>query len=170
MIKKVMEDAINAQVARELYSSNLYLSMAGFYHSLNLTGFANWMRVQAQEEMAHAIKLFDYLLDRGGHAIINEIPAPPSVWDNPLAAFETAYEHEQMVTSWINNLADLAVKEGDHATHILLNWFITEQVEEEASTGEKVERIRMVEGSKAGLFMIDNELKTRIYTPPPPNK
>lgn len=169
MIKQTVQDAINKQITREMYSSNLYLAMAGYYKSINLNGFANWMRVQAQEEMMHALKFFDYVLERGGEVKIGEIPAPPSKWDSPLAAFEDAYKHEQLVTSWINELADLAIKESDHATGILLQWFINEQVEEESSASEIVERLRMAGDSKGGLFMLDSEMKTRQFVPPPAN-
>jgi len=169
MIKKAVQDAINQQITREMYSSNLYLAMAGYYKSINLNGFANWMRVQAQEEMMHALKFFDYVLDRGGEVKIGEIQAPPSKWDSPLSAFEDAYKHEQLVSAWINDLADLAIKESDHATGILLQWFINEQVEEEASASEIVERLRMAGDSKSGLFMLDSEMKTRKFIPPPTN-
>ncbi len=165
MIKKVIQDAINKQLSREMYSSNLYLSMAAYYHSINLNGFANWMRIQAQEEMMHALKFFDYLLDRGGHVQLEPLDAPPSNWDSPLAAFDHALKHEQNVTQWINELADLAVKEGDHATNILLQWFITEQVEEESTTSEIVERLKMAGDSKGSLFIMDNELKQRQLSP-----
>ena len=167
MIQKVLEDAINQQIAREMYSSNLYLSMAGSFHSINLNGFANWMRVQAQEEMAHALKFFDYLLDRGGNVRIGEIAAPENIWKNPLDGFQASYEHEQKVTQWINEIADLAVKEGDHATQVLLQWFITEQVEEEATVSDIVARLRLAGDSSGSLFMLDNELKTRVFVPPP---
>ncbi len=166
MIKKVIEDALNQQLTREMYSSNLYLSMAGFYHSINLSGFANWMRVQAQEEMFHALKLFDYILDRGGKAKIGEISAPPSNWQTPLEAFEASYNHEQLVTGWINELADLAIKEGDHATHILMQWYITEQVEEEATVSDIVARLKLAGDNPSSLFLIDNELKSRTFNPP----
>ncbi len=161
MIREVMQNAINEQITKEIYSSNLYLAMAGYYHSINLNGFANWMRIQAQEEMEHALKFFDYLLDRGGKAVIGQIPAPPAEWIGPLEAFEKAYEHEQYVTDSINKLADLSIKEGDHATNVLLQWFINEQVEEEATASEIVERLKMVGEDKGGLFMMDNELKGR---------
>ncbi len=165
MIKKVVQDAINTQMLREMYSSNLYLAMAAYYHSINLNGFANWMRVQAQEEMDHALKFFDYVLERGGNVKIGQVDSVPDSWDTPLAAFEAALKHEENVTEWINQLADLVMKERDHATSILLQWFITEQVEEEATTGEIVDRIKLAGDSSSGLFLLDNELKARAYTP-----
>lgn len=169
MIKKVVQDALNTQIAKEMYSSNLYLAIAVYFHTINLNGFANWMRVQAQEEMAHALKLFDYLLDRGGEVKLSAIDAPPDKWDSPIAGFEASYAHEQKVTEWINNLADLAIKEGDHATHIMLQWFITEQVEEEKTVSEIVDRLKLAGDSRGSLFMLDNELKTRKFVPPPKN-
>lgn len=161
MIKKVCQEAINKQITKEMFSSNLYLAMAGYFHSINLNGFAHWMRLQAQEEMSHALKFFDYLLDRGGHVQIGIVEAPPSHWESPLTAFEAALKHEEFITESINQLADLAIRESDHATNILLQWFITEQVEEEATASEIVERLRMAGDSSGGLFMLDNELKQR---------
>jgi len=166
MIKKAVQDAINEQITKEFYSSYLYLSMAAYYHELNLDGFANWMHVQVQEENFHAMKFFDYLLSRDGEIKLNSIDAPPQKWSSPLEAFEEAYKHEQKVTASINNLADVALKEGDHATTILLQWFITEQVEEESNVKRVVELLKMTGGTGPGLFMIDNELKTRVFTPP----
>lgn len=164
MIKEIMQEAINEQIIKELYSSNLYLSMAAYYHSLNLNGFANWMRVQAQEENAHAMKFFNYLLERGGSPRIGAIPAPPHKWEGVLQGFETALDHERIVTQSINALADLAIKEGDHATHILLQWFITEQVEEESTACEMVDRIKLAGDSPGGLFFLDSEVKQRKFT------
>ncbi len=161
MIKKVMQDAINKQIAKEMFSSNLYLSIAAYFHSINLNGFAHWMRLQAQEEMTHALKFFDYLLDRGGNVQIGSMDAPASKWKSPLDGFEASYNHEQSITQSINELADLAAKEGDHATTILLQWFITEQVEEEATVSEIVDRIKLAGDSAGGLFFLDNELKQR---------
>ena len=161
MIKKTIEKAINEQIVREMYSSNLYLSMSAYYASINLNGFANWMHLQAEEEMMHALKFFDYLIDRGGKVIIGAIAAPQTEWESPLAAFEDALKHEQLVTGWINDLADLAFSEKDHATSSMLQWFIDEQVEEEASTGDIVERLKLIGDSKGALFFLDNELKSR---------
>jgi ferritin len=160
-MKKEMQDAINKQIVREMYSSNLYLSMAAYYSAMNLNGFANWMRVQAEEEMEHAMKFFDYLEDRGGKPVIGAIDAPTTDWDSALAAFENALEHEKLVTGHINDLMDLSIELKDHATTSLLQWFIDEQVEEEATTGEIVDRLKMISDSKGALFFLDNELKSR---------
>lgn len=169
MINKKVEEAINNQIVREIYSSNLYLQMAAYFSKLNLKGFANWMRVQTQEEMAHALKLYDYLLERGGNIILDKIDAPPFDWNSPLDVFEASYKHEIQVTKWINEIADVALETKDHATSIFMQWFITEQVEEEANVSEIVDRLKLISDSKSGLFMIDNELKLRVFVPPPAN-
>jgi ferritin len=169
MIKKTVEDAINKQIKREFYSANLYLSMAAYFHSLNLNGFANWMRVQYQEENAHALKFFDYLISRNGEPQIGIIEQPPIKWDSPVDAFENALKHEQQVTQWINELADIALNEHDHASNIFFQWFITEQIEEESNATDITERLKLTGDSKGGLFMIDNELKARVFVPPPAN-
>src|SRR3989339_350152 len=163
MIKKKIQEAINEQITREIYSSLLYLAMAGYYTRMNLTGFANWMRVQAKEEMDHAMKMFDFVLDRGGETKIGKIEAPKSSWKSPLDAFEASYKHEQYVTENINIIADLAISEKDHATNNLMQWFINEQVEEEAQVDEIVNKIKMMEGFPGGLIMLDAELKLRVY-------
>jgi ferritin len=169
MIKKSVEKALNEQITREIYSSLLYLSMAGYYTNKNLSGFANWMFIQAKEEMDHAMKFFNYLLERGGETKIGAIESPKSSWKTPLEAFEAALKHEQYISASINNLADIAIKEKDHATNNLVQWFITEQVEEEANVDEIVNKLKMMEGFAGGLIMMDAELKTRVYTPPPTN-
>lgn len=168
MIKKTIEDAINQQIVREMYSSNLYLSMSAYFSSINLKGFANWMHVQAEEEMMHALKFFDYILDRGGKVVVGAIAQPKIEWSSPLEAFSDAIHHEELVTSWINELADLAFAEKDHATTSMLQWFIDEQVEEEATTGEIVERLKLIGDDKGGLFFMDNELKQRSAAPKAP--
>ena len=165
MFTKKMEEAINQQIVREMYSSNLYLAMASYFHSHNLNGFANWMRVQAQEETMHATKFFDYIISRSGKAKIGKIEGTPCEWESPLKAFEDAFEHEKFSTQSINDLADVALEEKDHATMNMLNWFIDEQVEEEANTSEIVDRLKLIADSKSGLFMMDNELKTRQLSP-----
>ncbi|MFA6569906.1 MAG: ferritin [Bacteroidota bacterium] len=166
MIKKTVQDAINSQIVKEIYSANLYLAMAAYFHSINLNGFANWMRVQAQEENFHAMKFFDYLLERSGDAKIGSIAEPPAKWDSPLKAFEEVLKHEEGVTASINALADVAMKESDHASSIMLQWFISEQVEEESTASDIVARLRLAGDSKGGLFLMDNELKTRVFIPP----
>lgn len=164
MMKDVIQDALNAQINREMYSSNLYLAMSAYYASINLNGFAHWMRIQAQEEMDHAMKFFDYMIDRGANVVIDKIDAPKLKWDSPLDAFEASFKHEQFISENINKLADIAIKENDYATNNLIQWFVNEQVEEEANVDEIVSRMKMLGGFEGGLFMMDNELKQRVFT------
>jgi len=166
MISKKMEEALNAQVNAELYSAYLYLSMESYFKSLNLNGFANWMRVQTQEEVSHAMKIYDFINERGGRALLKGIDGPPTEWNSPLAVFEAAYAHEQKVTGLINDLVDLAIKERDHATNSFLQWFVNEQVEEEASADAIVQQLKMMEKAPGGMFMLDRELGQRVFTPP----
>ena len=166
MIDERMQDAINKQLNAELYSSYLYLSMSAYFQSVNLGGFANWMRVQAKEELAHAMKFYDYVNERGGRVILHPVEEPPSEWDSPLATFEHVYRHEQKVTGLINKLVDLAVKARDHATNNFLQWFVSEQVEEEASADEVVQKLKLVGDDPSGLFMIDRELAQRVFVAP----
>jgi ferritin len=166
MISKEIEEALNAQVNAEMYSAYLYLSMESYFKSLNLNGFANWMRVQTQEEMMHAMKIYDFINERGGRVLLKTIEGPPTKWGTPLAVFEAVLKHEQKVTSLINDLVDLAIKEKDHATNSFLQWFVNEQVEEEASAEEKVQQLKMMENAPGGMFMLDRELGQRVFTPP----
>jgi ferritin len=164
-----MQDALNGQCNAELYSSYLYLSMSGYFQNINLGGFATWMRVQAQEELVHAVKFYDFVHERGGRVLLRPIEGPPTEWDSPLAAFEAAYAHEQKVTGLINDLVELALEERDHATNIFLQWFVTEQVEEEDSANEVVQKIKLMGDARGGLFMLDRELGQRTFTPPAPS-
>lgn len=165
MIKKNIQKALNKQINAELYSAYLYLSMSAYFQSVNLAGFANWMRVQALEEMTHADKFYNFIVERGGRIELEAIEAPPKEWASPLAVFENAYKHEQKVTSMINDLVDLAIKEKDHASNIFLQWFVTEQVEEEASADEVVQKLKLAGDKGSGLFMLDGELSKRVFTP-----
>lgn len=160
-ISKKMETAINRQVNAEFYSAYLYLSMAAYFEQASLRGAAAWMRVQAQEELGHGMRLFNYVLERGGSADLKPIEKPPAKWKSPLGAFEASLEHEQKVTKMIDSLCNLAKSEKDHATEIALQWFVTEQIEEEASVGEIVEKLKLVGSKGNGLFMIDKELGKR---------
>ena len=168
MIGKKLEKAINEQINAELYSSYLYLSMSAYYLTLNLPGFANWMRVQAQEELMHAMKFYDYVNSRGGAVGLKPIDGPPITWDSPTEPFADAYKHEQKVTSLINNLVNLAFDERDHATRMMLDWFVNEQVEEEANADAILRQLKLIGGEGNGLFMIDRELATRVFVPPAP--
>jgi len=156
-----MQEALNRHANAEFYSSYLYLSMSAYFQSINLTGFAHWMRVQAREELAHAMKFYDHVIGRGGRVSLQAVEAPTSQWDSPLAAFEDAYRHEQKVTGLINQLVDEAVQTKDHATNAFLQWFVSEQVEEEASVDAIVQRLKLVGGAPGGLFMIDHHLGER---------
>lgn len=167
MIKEKIQKALNQQLNAELFSSYLYLSMAAYFESINLKGFANWMRVQTQEELVHAMKFYNFIIERGGKAVLKAIEGPPTQWKSPLAVFEHAYKHEQKVTGLINNLVDLSIAEQDHATNNFLQWFVAEQVEEEASADEVVQKIKLMGDASGGLFMLDQELAQRVFTPPP---
>ncbi len=166
MIKEKIQKALNQQLNWELYSSYLYLSMSAYFHSTNLNGFAGWMRVQAQEELIHVMKFYDQLIQREGRVTLYAVEEPPSEWQTPLKAFEHAYNHEQKVTGFINNLVNLSIAEQDHTTNNFLQWFVAEQVEEEASVGEVRQKLRLIDDNSSGLFMLDNELGTRVFTPP----
>ena len=162
MLSNKLEDALNGQSNAEFYSAYLYLAMSAYFQSVNLSGFAHWMRLQAQEELEHAMKFYDYVHERGGRVVLHPVEDPPSKWESPLAAFEQAYRHEQKVTGLINDLYELAEKERDHATKIFLQWFITEQVEEEASASEVVEKLKLLgEDTASGLYILDRELAQR---------
>jgi ferritin len=166
MLTERMQDALNGQINAELYSAYLYLSMAAYYESLDLRGFANWMRVQVQEELTHAAKIFDYVNEREGRVTLHPVEGPPSEWDSPRAPFEDAYRHEQKVTDMINRLVDIAKEERDHATDNFLQWFVAEQVEEVASVNEVVQRLKLGGDSGYGLLMIDRELAQRVFVSP----
>ena len=165
-MKKKMEKAFNKQVNAELYSSYLYLSMESYFQSVSLTGFAKWMRGQVQEEMFHGIKIYDYIHERGGRAQFDAIQKPEAEWESPLVAFEHILAHEQKVTELINDLIDTALEARDHAAKAFLDWFIIEQVEEEATVGEIVDRLRLIGGDTSGLFLMDSELSKRVFTMP----
>ncbi len=166
MLKKKMLKALNDQITAEMFSSYLYLSMEAYFQSLSLTGFAGWMRAQVQEELMHGMKFYDFINERGGKVTLEAIDKPESSWASPFAAFEAILAHEQHVTSLINDLVDLAISEKDHATNIFLQWFVSEQVEEEASASEVVEKLKLVKDNPSGLFMMDAELGKRVFTPP----
>jgi ferritin len=166
-MKKEMEKAFNKQVNAELYSSYLYLAMESYFQSISLSGFASWMRVQVQEEMFHGIKIYDYIHERGGKARLEAIAKPEEKWETPLAAFEHVLAHEQHVTGLINNLIDVAIDVRDHAAKAFLDWFITEQVEEESTAGQIVDRLRLIGQDSSGLFLLDTELAKRVFVVPP---
>ncbi len=168
MLKKSMEKALNQQINAELSSAYLYLSMSAHFQAMNLKGFANWMRVQAMEEFTHADRLSAYVLDRGGRVQLMAIDSPPLTWESALAVFQDTYRHEQKVTSLINDLVDLAIKEKDHATNNFLQWFVNEQVEEEANAEALVQQLKLTGDAGPGLLMLDRELAQRAFIPPAP--
>ncbi len=165
MLNPKIEDAFNGQLNAELYSSYLYLSMSAYFESQNLAGMANWMRVQAQEELGHAMKFFDFINERGGRVTLTQLEAPKTQWAYPLDAFQDAYEHECKVTGLINGLVDLAIGEKDHAANTFLQWFVTEQVEEESSVQTVVDKLKMIGDSGGAVFMLDGELGQRTLPP-----
>ena len=161
MINKKIEKAINDQINAELYSSYLYLSMAAYFESINFSGFAQWMHVQAKEETNHAMKFFGYVFEKGGRVTLKAIDGPPTEWKSPLDAFENVLNHEIKVTGLINKLVELARAEKDIATENFLMWFIAEQVEEEASADHIVQMLKKIKDAPQGLFMLDRELGKR---------
>jgi ferritin len=161
MLTEKMQKALNGQLNAELYSSYLYLSMHAYFKAVNLDGFATWMYYQAQEELEHSMKFYDFVIQRGGKVVLAQIEAPPSEWDSPLAVFEATLAHEQKVTGLINDLVEIALEEHDHATNIFLQWFVSEQVEEEESVSGVLEQLKLMGDAKGGLFMIDRELAKR---------
>jgi len=167
-----MAEELNKQVNREFYSAYFYLSMSAYSEFLGLKGFANWFFNRNQEETQHAMKIYKYILDQSAQINLLPIDQPPSTFDSPLAMFEDTLAHEQSVTQQFNELVNIAVDEKDHATHIFLQWFITEQIEEEATVNEIIHKIKLVGGKGDGLFMIDNQLgqmaSTQEFATTPP--
>jgi ferritin len=168
MLNPKVSTALNQQINAELFSEYLYLSMSAHFESESLKGMANWMRIQAGEERMHAMKFYQFVLDRGGKVTLTAIDAPKTTWASPLEVFKEAYAHEIKVTGLINNLATLAVEEKDHATHQFLNWFVNEQVEEESNAQTIVDRLKLVGDNGLAIYMLDQELATRVPTAPAP--
>jgi len=166
VLKPKIEEALNLQVNAELASAYLYLSMAGWFESQSLTGMAHWMRLQFQEELAHGLKIYDFISERNGRVQLGAIEAPQAEWDSALAAFEAALAHERKITGLIDGLVNLAVEEGDHATAAFLQWFVNEQVEEESTAQAIVDKLRLVGEHPMGLFAIDGQLGQRDAGPP----
>ena len=166
MISEKMEAAFCEQINKELYSEYLYLSMKAYFLSLNLNGFATWMDVQVQEEHAHAMGMFDYVIERGGKVELLAIDKPQTSWNSPLDVFKAVLEHEEYVTSRINALMDVAEEQKDRAATIFLNWYLKEQVEEEANVGGVLAQLEMIGDDKSGLFALDKELGARTFVAP----
>jgi ferritin len=161
MLDKTIQDAMNEQINNELFSAYQYLSMAAYCESMNLPGFAHWMRTQFQEETEHALKFYDFIQDRGGRVVLQAIDQPLNEFDSPLEVFEKALVSEQKVTAQINDLYGLAAREEDYASLTFLQWFVTEQVEEEKNVGDVLETLKMVNGKSEALFFLDRELGRR---------
>ncbi len=161
MLSKKMEDALNEQINAEFYSAYLYVSMGAYFRSIRLNGFAVWMETQSKEEEEHAKKIYDYVNKRNSRVMLKLIKEPPIEWKSPLDVFEATYVHEQEVTKSIERLINLSEREKDYAAASFLQWFIDEQVEEEYSVLQILERLRMVKDSNQGLLMLDAELGKR---------
>lgn len=166
MINEKMEKAFNDQINKELYSEYLYLSMQAYFERLNLKGFVNWFTVQVQEEHAHAMGMFNYVHERGGEVVLEAIDKPETNWESPLACFEQVLTHEEFVTSRINALMDVAEEVKDRAALSFLNWYLKEQVEEEASVGGVLATLRLIGDDKKALLMLDKELAARTFIQP----
>jgi ferritin len=165
MLSSKMIEAFNIQVNKEIYSGYLYGAMSAVCEHIGLKGFANWFMVQLKEEMEHASRIYRYILEQGGQIRLTAIDQPPFDFASPLDMFEKTLSHEKIVTRSINDLMELAVKEKDHASQIFLQWFVTEQIEEEANPAEIIAKLKLVGKDGNGLFMIDKELAARVFTP-----
>jgi len=165
MIGKKMEAAINKQINLEIESALMYLQMCAHFSEENLNGFAHWMRIQHQEELMHAGKLFDYLLQRDGHVALTAVGAPPKTWKSTLSACEAAYKAELNNTKQINTLMDQAIKENDHATRVILEWFVEEQVEEESSALNLIKQVELAGNAAPAILLLDRELGARTAEP-----
>ncbi len=166
MISEKLQDAINVQINKELYSEYLYFSMAAWFSSMNLTGFENFFIVQAQEEHFHVMKFYNYLNERGGRVILDKIEKPQVDFDSAEEIFDLSLKHEQFITKSINELMDVAIAENDHAARSFLNWYVDEQVEEESSMENILSQLKIIDGKGHGMLMLDRELAARVYTPP----
>ena len=163
MLSKRLEQELNNQINAEYWSAYFYLSMAAYFEGKNLSGFANWMKVQYEEEISHALKFFNYINERGGRIVLQPIEAVKIEWKDEIEIFEDTLNHERKVTSLINNLVNIAIEEKDHATNNMLQWYVAEQVEEEANADEILQHLKMLAGNKHGLLMLDRELKQRTF-------
>jgi ferritin len=162
-----LEKMINDQMNFEMYSAYIYMAMAAYCDSIDLQGFAHWFKMQTQEEMYHSIKMYNYLVDRQARPFFQQIPAPRKEWGNVKEAFIDALDHERIVTGRINDIATAAHEERDHATISFYNWFVDEQVEEEASVDSVIKKLNLINNSGDGLFMLDKELGARVFVTPP---
>jgi ferritin len=161
MLSKAMQDAINEQIKNELYSAYLYLAMAAYSEANSLPGFAHWLRVQSDEEVAHAMKFFDFVNERGGRVVLHAIDQPPVEFESPVEIFEQTLNHERKVTGMIHHLYELALEEKDYPAQVMLHWFIDEQVEEESNATQILDTLKMIGDKGQALVMLDRELAKR---------
>ena len=166
MLSEKMVEALNNQVNREIYSAYLYMSMSAYSTYVGLKGFANWFMVQYQEEMVHAMKIYDYINSQSSKIKLQAIEEPASEFDSPLDMFEKTLKHEQFITGCINEVVDLAIEEKDHATNIFMQWYVTEQIEEEGNDNEIISKLKLIGDDGNGLLRLDNELGIRVFKPP----
>ena len=167
MFSEAVQEAMNEQIKNEIYSAYIYLSMSAHFEAVNLSGFAHWMRLQSEEELEHAMKFFHYINDRGGRVELRAIDQPPVEWGTPVEIFETALAHEQKVSAMINNLYEIALKEKDYPSQVMLQWYIDEQVEEESHVGDIVLKLEQMADAPGGAYLLDKELGARVFTMPP---
>lgn len=160
---KKVEEILNKQINAEFWSAYFYLSMSNYFNANGMPGFANWMKVQFQEETSHAIKILDYVNERSGKVILEPIAEVETTWNGVLEIFQETLKHEELVTDLINGCVNVAIEEKDHATVNFLQWFVDEQVEEEATVNEILDQLKMIEGKGQGLYMMDKEFKTRVF-------
>lgn len=166
MLSTKMEEALNGQINKEMFSAYLYMAMSAHANSIGLKGFANWFMVQYHEEMVHAMKIYEHVLSRGGTPRLLALKEPPSKWSSPLDMFQKTLEHEQFITRSISDLMELAIAEKDHASRIFLQWYVTEQVEEEENDNEIIAQLKLVKESPQALMMLDKDLSARVMTGP----
>jgi len=162
-ISKKVEEILNKQINAEFWSAYFYLSMSNYFNASGMPGFANWMKVQFEEETFHAMKMMDFVNERNGRVILNPIAEVPAEWNGVLDVFEDTLKHEEEVTKLINTCVNVALEEKDHASVNFLQWFVDEQVEEESGVHEIIDQLKMFKGEGHGLYMMDKELKARVF-------
>ena len=166
MISQKLQDALNGQINKEMYSEYYYLSMASYFNSIGLNGFENFFLIQVEEERFHSMKMYNFLNEKGGRVILKAINEPATEFKSTLEVFQLAYDHEKFVSKCINELMDVAIEVKDHAAKSFLNWFVDEQVEEEATMDSILNKLKLINGDGMGLLMLDKELSVRTFTPP----
>jgi len=166
MINKDVYNVLNEQINKELYSAYLYLSMSAYFSDLGLLGFANWMRIQFQEEQAHGMLIYDFVINRGEKVVLEAIEAPKTTWNNPLNVMEEVLTHEVYVTGLINNVISVAEQNKDRATKSYMNWFVDEQVEEESNAQDIIAKLKLIGDDKSALYLLDKDLAARVFVQP----